>query len=481
MERRFTMNIATTVRVFCLSAFLFAVQFSVAAQDGSTDDAAIQTFLHDTFARKNVGMVIGLVDEHGSRVFGAGKLDNGTDQEVNGDTVFEIGSITKTFTTLLLQDMVERGEMKLDDPVSKYLPKSVKMPTHGGKEITLLNLAAQDSGLPFNANNLSLAENPFADYTAGKLYDFLAGYTLTNDPGAKFKYSNLGMGLLGHVITLKAGTNYESLVVNRICRPLHMDSTCITLTPELKTRLARGHNASGKTVANWDFQVLAGCGALRSTANDLLKYVSANLGAMQSSVTPLLEKTHVIRHRGDSVFGDTAMPWVDRRQSEQTGMELLGHAGGTAGYSAFIGFDRQHRRGVVVLFNQQEGTGSLHSETLGWLLLEGAQLTPQITAGLFPRAGEIVGVGMKLRFDQPTRTIRIESVFSNTPASQAGLPAGLIMRKIDDIPVAGKSLDWCASLIRGKAGTKVRLELIKPERNETNTVELTRQKFAMPR
>jgi CubicO group peptidase (beta-lactamase class C family) len=475
------MNIATTVRAACLSAILFAIQFSVAAQDGITDDAAIKTFLHDSFDGKSVGMVIGLVDEHGSRVFGAGKLDNGTIQEVNGDTIFEIGSITKTFTALLLQDMVERGDMKLDDPVSKYLPESVKMPTHRGKEITLLNLAAQDSGLPFNANNLSLAENPFADYTAGKLYDFLAGYTLTKDPGAKFEYSNLGMGLLGHVIALKAGTNYESLVVDRICRPLHMDSTCITLTLEMKTRLARGHNASGKAVANWDFQALAGCGALRSTANDLLKYVSANLGATQSSLTPLLENTQVIRHRGDSVFGDTAMPWVDCCQSEQTGIELLGHAGGTAGYSAFIGFDQEHRRGVVVLFNQQDGTGSLHSQTLGWLLLEGAQLTPRITAGLFPRDGEIVGVGAKLRFDLPTRTLRIESVFSNTPASRAGLQDGLIVQKIDDIPTAGKSMDWCASLIRGKAGTKVHLELIKPERNETNTVELVRQKFAMPK
>lgn len=202
---------------------------------------------------------------------------------------------------------------------------------------------------------------------------------------------------------------------------------------------------------------------------------------MQSSLTPLLAKTQVIRHRGDSVFGDTAMPWVDCRQSEQTGMELLGHGGGTAGYSAFIGFDRQHHRGVVVLFNQQDGTGSLHSQTLGWLLLEGAQLTPRITAGLFPRDGELVGIGVKLGFDQPTRTLRIESIFPNTPASQAGLQAGLVVQKIDDIPAAGKSMDWCASLIRGKAGTKVRLELINPERNETSTVELLRQKFVMPK
>ncbi len=477
------MSITATAHVSCLAAFLFAAQFSAAAQDGITDDATIKNFLREKFEGKNAGMVIGLVDGRGSRVFGAGKLDNGTGQEVNGDTVFEIGSITKTFTALLLQDMVESGEMNLNDPVAKYLPQSVVVPTRNGKEITLLNLAAQDSGLPFNPVNLGGGDNYFAHYTTNELYAYLPHCALISDPGAKFEYSNLGMGLLGHAIALKAGANYESLVVDRICRPLHMDSTRVTLTDELKARLAKGHNSSGKLVPNWDFDVLAGCGALHSTANDLLKYISTEIGLTPCSLASAIEKTQVIRHHGDSVYGDTAMPWVDCGQSAQTGMELLGHAGGTAGYSAFIGFDRQHHRGVVVLFNQQDGTqGGVHSQMLGWLLLEGVRLTPQITANLFPAStGELVGIGVKLRFDQPTRTIRFETVFPNTPASLAGLSAGLILQKVDGIPTAGKSTDLCACYIRGKAGTKVRLELVNPEQNETNTVELTRQTFMQPK
>jgi CubicO group peptidase (beta-lactamase class C family) len=468
---------------FCFIAFLFGAQLLVAAQDSFTDDAAIKAFLHDSFDGKNAGMVVGLVDEHGSRIFGAGRLDNDTNQEVNGDTVFEIGSITKTFTALLLQDMVERGEMNLNDPVAKYLPQSVVMPTRNGKEITLLNLAAQDSGLPFNPVNLGGGDNYFAHYTTNELHACLASCALISDPGTKFEYSNLGMGLLGHAIALKAGVNYESLVLDRICHPLHMDSTRVTLTDELKARLARGHNAAGKLVPNWDFDVLAGCGALHSTANDLLKYISAEIGLTSCSLAPAIEKTQAIRHRGDPVYGDTAMPWVDCGQSAQTGMELLGHAGGTAGYSAFIGFDRQHRRGVVLLLNQQGGTeGGLHSQTVGWLLLEDVRLTPQITANLFPAdTGDLVGIGVKLRFDQPTRTIRFETVFPNMPAAQAGLSAGLILQKVDGIPTAGKSTDLCACYIRGKAGTKVRLELVNAKRNETNTVELTRQKFTQPK
>jgi CubicO group peptidase (beta-lactamase class C family) len=418
-------------------------------------------------------------------VFGAGGLDNGSRREINGDTVFEIGSITKTFTTLLLQDMVERGEMKLEDPVSRFLPEAVKMPTRNAKGITLLDLATHMSGLPRDIGGIRSQnrDNPF-DHNADQLYEFLSGYPLATDPGASFLYSNLAMGLLGHAIALKAGADYETLVVERICSPLHMDSTRATLTPELKARMALGHNAQGNRAANFDFQfhTMTGCGGLRSTANDLLKYVSAQVGLTQSGLTPVMEKTHVIRHRGVATYGNTAMPWVDCGQSEQTGMELLGHAGGTAGYSAFIGFDRHRRRGVVVLFNRQDGEqGGVHTQTLGWLLLEGVRLTPRVTASLFPPvSGELVGIGVQLRFDPPTRTLRIEKVLPNTPASRAGLTGGLIVRKIDDILTAGNNLDLYASLIRGKAGTKVLLELVNPDRMETSTVELTRQGFARP-
>src|SRR6266404_3145141 len=170
------MSITKTARFLCYLALLFA-RFPTEAQNYYTDadvDAA-KRFLHDSFSPTNVNtcMVIGLVDERGSRVFAGGKLDNGTDQEVNGDTVFEIGSMTKTFTALLLVDMVERGEMKLDDPVAKHLPESVQVPARNGKEITLLDLVTHTAGLPRDPDNLTstrgLPENPFADYGVERL------------------------------------------------------------------------------------------------------------------------------------------------------------------------------------------------------------------------------------------------------------------------------------------------------------------------
>src|SRR4029077_15144378 len=131
-----TMN-AKNVRTGFLSFLLFCLRFPIAAHAAFTDPTSIQSFLHDNFSNTNSGMVIALLDEHGTKIFQAGKLDNGTDQEVNADTVFEIGSITKTFTALLALDMAKRGELNLDDPVAKYLPSSVKIPAQGGKQITL--------------------------------------------------------------------------------------------------------------------------------------------------------------------------------------------------------------------------------------------------------------------------------------------------------------------------------------------------------
>ena len=257
------MNIRKIVRFICFALILSSVPFALRRRI-SPMPSARSCNSASRLKRGRRGIVVGIVDEHGSSIVSCGKMDNGTDQEVNGDTLFEIGSITKTFTALLLQDMIERGEMKLDDPVAKYLPKSVKMPTRNGKEITLLHLATHTSGLPDGPDNLDpkRADNPYADFTVEKMYAFLSGYKLTSDPGAKYEYSTVGMGLLGQAIALKAGTNYESLVVDRICRPLKMDSTRITLTPELKARFATGHNQLGYAVSSMGYSDFDGrCGA----------------------------------------------------------------------------------------------------------------------------------------------------------------------------------------------------------------------------
>lgn len=365
-----SMNLRRIIWCICLALLFSPLPPSSTAEDFTN---AIHAFLQQRVEveKREVGIVVGIVDEHGSSVVSCGKLENRTDQEVNGDTVFEIGSITKTFTALLLQDMVQRGEMKLDDPVAKYLPKSVKMPTRNGKEITLLQLATHTSGLPGSSVTWTpkRADDPRADYTIERLYDFASGCTLARDPGTKYEYSTAGMALLGQAIALKARTNYESLVVDRICRPLKMDSTRITLTPELKARFATGHNYCGYTVSGSYWGALMPGAALRSTATDLLKYVAANLGLTRTSLTPLVEKTRAsyFRARMDTDTGldtDIGLAWMTTSELDET--KIVQHGGLTDGFVSEVCFDVARHRGVVVLCNSQD----FEVYKLGRLLLE---------------------------------------------------------------------------------------------------------------
>ena len=306
---------------------------------------------------QGVGIVVGVIEPQGRRIVAYGAANQGDSQPLNGDTVFEIGSVTKVFTSLLLADMVQRGEVKLSDPVAKYLPTGVKVPERGGRVITLLDLSTHTSGLPRLPSNLQPKDtaNPYADYTAELLYQFLSAYQLPRDIGSEFEYSNLGAGLLGFALARRAGMGYEQLVNTRIAGPLGMKSTRITLTPEMKTRLALGHNAELKAVPNWDFQALAACGALRSDANDLLTFLAANLGDIKSPLGPAMAAMRAARRpTGTASLGEIGLGWLIVKPSSY---EIVWHNGGTGGYRSFVGFVPSKRVGVVVLSNTFTATG----------------------------------------------------------------------------------------------------------------------------
>ena len=220
--------------------------------------------------RETTGLVAVVLD--GTKRIDAayGSSDSADNRALDADSVFEIGSISKVFTALLFADMVLRGEVSPGDPVAKLLPAGVRVPEFEGKPITLQHLATYMSGLPRMPSNFTPKDksNPFADYTVENLYAFLAEHELRFAPCTHYEYANLGFGLLGHALALRAGKSYEELVISRICAPLGMDDTRITLSGSMQSRLARGHNSTLNPVANWDIPTLAGAGALRSTTND---------------------------------------------------------------------------------------------------------------------------------------------------------------------------------------------------------------------
>jgi len=298
--------------------------------------------------RQVIGIVVGVTEPNGRRVVAYGNLANGDPRTLDGDTIFEIGSVSKVFTSLVLADMANRKEVALDDPAAKYVPEDVKMPERSGKSITLLDLSTHSSGLPPLPSNLKLKDprNPYADYSVDDLYQFLSSYTLSRDPGSEFEYSNLGGGLLGHLLAYRAGTDYESLIGTRITRPLVMPDTGITLSSSMKQRMATGHNAMLAPVANWDLPTLAGAGALRSSANDMLTFLEALLGYKDSPLAPAMKAMlEVRRPAGQTEIG---LGWLIYSTD---GREIAWHNGGTGGFRSFVGYDPTERIGVVVLSN----------------------------------------------------------------------------------------------------------------------------------
>jgi CubicO group peptidase (beta-lactamase class C family) len=191
-------------------------------------------------------------------------------------------------------------------------------------------------------------QNPYADYTVAQMYEFLSSYELTRDIGSKYEYSNLGFGLLGHALALRAGTDYETLVKTRILTPLKMTSTTITLTPQLRARLAHGHNAALSPVPNWDIATLSGAGALRSTTTDMLKFLAANIGLTPSPLAPAMKAMLQVRQPTGNPNLEVALAWHILKKD---GDEIIWHNGATGGYHSFMGFNPRTKTGIVVLSN----------------------------------------------------------------------------------------------------------------------------------
>jgi CubicO group peptidase (beta-lactamase class C family) len=230
------------------------------------------------------------------------------------------------------------------------LPDNVRVPYFSDRPITLLDLATYTSGLPRMPSNFTPRNtaNPYADYSVEQLYDFVSNHKLRFMPGTHYEYANLGFGLLGHALALRTGKSYEELVVSRICAPLGMESTRITLSDSMQARLARGHNASFDPVANWDIPTLAGAGALRSTANDLVKFLEMCLGNKPSPLAPAMAMTLGQRHPTERQRVEVALGWFLSTSHRD---EIAWKDGGTGGYATFIGFSTKSQRGSILLSN----------------------------------------------------------------------------------------------------------------------------------
>ncbi len=267
----------------------------------------------------------------------------------NANHLFEIGSITKVFTAGILARLVADDSLQLDDPVLQFLPVSLRQPEQDGKKIMLRHLANHSSGLPRLPDNFSPADpsNPYADYDPSALYDYLQHQQqLITPPGEQYSYSNLGFGLLGHILTQRMESDYASLLQEYVTAPLAMDRTFVTVPSSLEDTLVPGRNPQGHVTANWDMGVLAGAGAIKSTAHDMVTWIQANIN--RAEPTGPLWKLSQLPTLAVSEDLSVGLGW---HISTSGGKKIHWHNGGTGGYRSCVAFRAESGTGVVILSN----------------------------------------------------------------------------------------------------------------------------------
>ena len=267
-------------------------------------------------------------------------------KRISAQSAFEIGSVTKTMTSALLADLILQGKASLDDPLASYLPAGTFVPMFEGKPILLKHLVTHTSGLPVvpDFSTAKSADNPYAEIDDASLLKTLSGAKLLRAPGAQYEYSNYAMMLLSSLIAKRAGVDFETLLQTRLFAPVGMPNSYINQKP--KTVLAaQGHTPNHQPTSAWNFSTnAAGVGGVRATLDDMVAYVSAQLGLSQSAISPALKLTQQeIKLAANTKM---AMNW-SLAPLDNHWVHI--HEGGTGGFSSFVAFDLQTQRGVVVL------------------------------------------------------------------------------------------------------------------------------------
>jgi CubicO group peptidase (beta-lactamase class C family) len=332
---------------FVLLAVLICLCRSTSAQAGLLPETIKKAAREGIAADRYQTLVFAVVDGEKSEIVSFGWLPD--HQKPDGDTVYEIGSVTKTFTATLLAETVISGRVQLDTPIQLLLP-DFKIPTRGGRQITLVDIATQRSGLPRMPTDFHDENTPYPPYDLGRLKSFLATYKMSRDPGSEYEYSNLGFGLLGIALADSTHWPYGILIEQKILRPLGMKMTGTTLNEAMRAHLAPGFDERGNPAGSWNFgrfDVFEGAGAIRSTAADMLRYLKANMGEGTDTLTGAMKLAQTPRcHTGTGNL--IGLAW--ERQSSRRG-DVVWHNGGTAGYAAYVGFIADGHRGVVILSN----------------------------------------------------------------------------------------------------------------------------------
>jgi CubicO group peptidase (beta-lactamase class C family) len=323
-------------------------------------DSAVRPYIS---LQATVGLSIGVLKDGKLYFYGYGETGRGNKQIPGEHTLFEIGSLTKTFTSILLADAVNSGRVKLDDPINLYLPDSIPPLLYEGVPITLKTLSNHSSGIPRMPSNFHSSDesDPYMDYSQNDLFSFYRNFRPIRKPGEKYEYSNLAAGTLGVILERVYKTNYERLFISTICKPLHMDETREFLKQGDSIRFARGYNEEGVYAAPWNFIALAGAGGIRSTSSDLMKYAMANLGDAPGQLAKDIDLTHIVTFTEGKTKVGLGWHYI------KPGMEdLIFHNGQTGGYHTYLSINSRRKFALVILSNCAKGTEDIGAAIMKW-------------------------------------------------------------------------------------------------------------------
>ncbi len=316
-----------------------------------------------------IGVSVGVLTPGGTYTYHYGATGRGGPPP-NDDTLYEIGSITKTMTGLLLADGVTRGLYSLDTPVGDLLDGKAEV----DPRITLRRLSIHTSGLPRVPSNLFPFDprDPYATYTEERLLAYLKSPNMQNEPGAEASYSNIGVGLLGYALAESESTDYESLLSRRVLGPLGMDDTAIELNKEQQASLSGPHNADGEPAHPWSIVTLAGAGGVRSTVPDMLAYARAQIDPDRTLLAEAIRLGQAVQNREGEAGLDNPMGlgWFIGEGG------VLQHGGQTGGYKSLIFIAPSKGSAVVVLANTANTYVESFAEKLRDRVLEGKPIEP---------------------------------------------------------------------------------------------------------
>ncbi|MEQ1633304.1 MAG: serine hydrolase domain-containing protein [Planctomycetota bacterium] len=345
-------------RTALASVFLFASALLAQAPSPSPKDPPDLGPLLDEFCKPLIdggvvkGLVVGVIDGDRTLTRGYGRARADADGAPDALTIFEIGSVSKVFTGVLLGAAVARGEVALDDLAQKWMPEGRTLPKTDANEIRLVHLSTHTSGLPRLPSNMDPeAEDPYATLTRDAVYEGACTATLRNEPGTTYEYSNLGAGLLGQLLVDRAGAaSYEALLKERVIGPLSLERTTIDQLELLPAMMASAYDVDLEPVKPWNLAALAGAGGIRSTVADMLSFARAQ---WETPKDELLSKAFALaRTKQKDIPGGAAigLGW----HLAKDGITWW-HNGETGGFHSALFVRPSERRAVVVLCNTATG------------------------------------------------------------------------------------------------------------------------------